>query len=160
MKAEIVQLVLETVSKNPANVYDALESKGYPRSRSWSYIPRLKRWGYIEQVGKSKYVLTDKGRRRLHRLLYGLARCPLCNSNRVRLNGKRNGTGRQRYLCNNCGFTWTQGHREEAIVRALKRQKKAFFIVACGERCSHAVLGYLKEFMREMGVKNIRLIIP
>ena len=120
MKVQIIKFVLETVRENPANIYDALENRGYSKDRAWSYIPRLKKWGYIRQVGKSRYVLTDKGRKRLHRLLYGLAKCLLCGSNRVRLNGKRNGTGNQRYLCNDCGFTWTAGSREEAIVRALK----------------------------------------
>lgn len=119
MKAQIVELILKTVRENPANIYDALERKGYSRERSWSYIPRLKKWGYIEQVGKSSYILTDKGRKKLHRLLYGLGKCPLCGSNRIRFNG----TGSQRYLCNNCGFTWTQGRREEAIIRALKLQE-------------------------------------
>ena len=160
MKAEVVKLVLETVSKNPTNIYDALEERGYARKKSWSYIPRLKKWEYIQQVGKSRYVLTDKGRKRLHRLLYGLAKCPLCGSTRIRLNGKRNGTGNQRYLCNNCGFTWTQGRRAEAIIRALKKQRKSFFIVACEEHFGYAVLNYLKEFMRDMGLKNVQLIIP
>ena len=160
MKGEVVKLVLETVRENPANIYDALERKGYPRKRSWSCVPRLKKWGYIQQVGKSRYFLTDKGRKKLHRLLYGLAKCPLCDSNRIRLNGKRNGTGNQRYFCNNCGFTWTQGRRAEAIIRALKKQRKSFFIIACEERYSYGVLNYLKEFMREMSIKNIQLIIP
>ena len=41
MKAEVVKLVLETVSENPTNLYDALERSGYPRKLAWENVLAL-----------------------------------------------------------------------------------------------------------------------
>lgn len=163
MKGEVVKLVLQTISEGQnSSIYDILEEKGYPKSRSWAYIPRLKRWGYISQLGKAQYCLTEKGKKRLNRLLYGLAQCPFCGSTKVRLNGKRDGTGNQRYLCNNCRFTWTQGKKEEAIIRALKRKKRVILILHTNERFGYIILERLREWLEEMGylAKHVALIVP
>jgi transposase-like protein len=164
MKGEVVRLILQTVSENPSNLYEALEEKGYPKAKAWYYVPCLKAWSYLTQVGKGQYVLTEKGKAKLNRLLYGVAQCPYCQSTNVRLNGKRNGTGNQRYLCNNCGFTWTQGHKLEAIIRALKKRKRVIFILHTSERFSYAILQKLRDWLKsdELGYlgKNVDLIVP
>lgn len=165
MKADIVKLVLQTIEEDlNKSIYDILEEKGYPKRRSWSSVPRLKKWGYISQLGKCKYVLTENGKAKLNRLLYGLAQCPFCGSNRVRLNGKRDGTGNQRYLCNDCRFTWTQGKKEEAIVRALKKRKRVIFILHTNERFGYIILQKLKDWLKseELGylAQNVALIVP
>jgi len=165
MKGEVVKLVLQTISEGKnKSVYDVLEAKGYPKSRSWSSVPRLKRLGYISQLGKGKYVLTEKGKAKLNRLLYGLAQCPFCGSTKVRLNGKRDGTGNQRYLCNSCRFTWTQGKKEEAIMRALKKRKRVIFILHTNEKFGYIILQKLKEWLKseELGylAKHVALIVP
>jgi predicted RNA-binding Zn-ribbon protein involved in translation (DUF1610 family) len=160
MKGEIVKLILQTISENPSNLYETLEEKGYSKAKAWYYVPRLKAWGYIQRKAKGQYILTEKGKAKLNRLLY----CPYCGSTRVRLNGKRNGTGNQRYLCNNCGFTWTQGHKLEAIIRALKKKKRVIFILHTSERFAYPILQKLREWLKsdELGYlsKNLNLVIP
>jgi transposase-like protein len=164
VKGEIVKLVLQTINENPKDLFKALEEKGYSRLKAWSYIPRLQRWNYIKRIRRGKYTLTDKGRARLNRLVFGLCQCPYCGSTRVRLNGKRNGTGNQRYLCNNCGFGWTQGHKVQALVRALAKRKRVIFILHSNERFSLLFLQRLKEWLKsdELGYlrKDIDLAIP
>jgi ribosomal protein L37AE/L43A len=164
MKGQTLEIILQTVSENPSNLYEALEEKGYSKAKAWYYVPCLKAWGYLTQVGKGQYVLTEKGKAKLNRLLYGIAQCPMCGSNRVRLNGKRNGTGNQRFLCAKCRFTWTQGHKTQAVIRALKRQGKTIFILACNQRFSYALLNSLREWLKsdELGYlsKNLNLVIP
>jgi predicted transcriptional regulator len=129
MKGKIVKLILQTINENPKNVYESLEGKGYSRLRAYSYLPRLVKLGYLIRLEKGKFSLTEKGKAKLNRFLYWIS-CPMCGS-RVRLNGKRNGTGHQRYLCTNpnCHFTFTQTCKEEAIMRALKKKKRVIFIL-------------------------------
>ena len=85
MKGEIVKLILQTISENPENLYDSLEVKGYPRSRAYASIGRLLRWNYIKRVGKAKFSLTDRGKAKLNRYLYGVAQCPYCQSTNLDL---------------------------------------------------------------------------
>jgi predicted transcriptional regulator len=164
MKGEIVKLILQTISENPKNVYESLEGKGYVKTRAYSYLPRLTKLGYLIHLEKGKFTLTDKGKSKLNRFLHWIS-CPMCGS-RVRLNGKRNGTGHQRYLCTNpmCHFTFTQGFKEEALVRALKKKGKSIFILACNQRFSYALLNSLREWLKsdELGylAKDIALIVP
>jgi transposase-like protein len=164
MKGEIAKLILQTISENPENLYDSLEVKGYPRSRAYASIGRLLRWNYIKRVGKAKFSLTDRGKAKLNRYLYGLTRCPMCGSIHVRLNGKRNGTGHQRYLCVSCHFTFTQTCKEEAIMRALKKKKRVIFILHTSERFAYPILQKLRDWLKsdELGylAKDIALIVP
>jgi transposase-like protein len=148
MKGEIVKLILQTIAENPENVYEALEKRGYSRVKAYSTVPQIKRWGYISQLSKSKYALTDKGKTKLNRFLYWIS-CPMCGS-RVRLNGKRNGTGHQRYLCTNpnCHFTFTQTCKEEALMRALKKKKRVIFILHTSERFAYPTLEKLREWLK------------
>jgi hypothetical protein len=164
MKGEIVKLVLKTVEEEPESLYKALEEKGYSKLRAYSYLPRLTNLGYLTRLGKGKYALTDKGKAKLNRLLFGIAQCPFCGAPRVRLNGKRNGTGNQRYLCNNCGFGWTQGHKVQALVRVLAKRKRVIFILCTNERFSLLFLQRLKEWLKsdELGYlkRDVSLIVP
>jgi hypothetical protein len=88
----------------------------------------------------------------------------MCGSIHVRLNGKRNGTGHQRYLCVSCHFTFTQTCKEEAIMRALKKKKRVIFILHTSERFSYAILQKLRDWLKsdELGylAKNVDLIVP
>jgi hypothetical protein len=166
VKGEIVKLVLQTISENPSNLYEALEEKGYSKAKAWYYVPRLKAWGYLTQVGKGQYVLTEKGKAKLNRFLYGIAQCPMCGSTRVRLNGKRNGTGNQRFLCASCHFTWTQGHKTQAVIRGLEKRKCVIFILYTSERFAYPILQKLREFLKgeetslDYLTKNLNLIVP
>jgi len=144
-KGERTRLILEAVARNPANLYDALEEMGYPRSLSWQYIPRLKKWGYIERTGKSRYALTVKGEAALRRLTIGQVRCPLCNS-LARRNGTRK--GKQRWRCPKCGFGFTSGC-EETLVASLKRRNKAVFIIYCDNWEANKVHFSLKAWIQE-----------
>jgi predicted transcriptional regulator len=165
MKGEIVKLILQTISENPTkNVYESLKLKGYVKTRAYSYLPRLVKLGYLTHLEKGKFTLTDKGKSKLNRFLHWIS-CPMCGS-RVRLNGKRNGTGHQRYLCTNpnCHFTFTQTCKEEALMRVLKKKKRVIFILHSNERFSLLFLQRLKEWLKsdELGylAKDIALIVP
>jgi transposase-like protein len=167
MKGEVVRLILQTVSENPSNLYEALEEKGYPKAKAWYYVPCLKAWGYIQRKAKGQYVLTEKGKAKLNRLLYGVAQCPYCQSTNVRLNGKRtlkNGERKQRFLCNNCGFGWAEGRKFESLVAALKKKKRVIFILHTSERFAYPILQKLRDWLKsdELGylAKNVDLIVP
>ena len=164
MKADIVKLVLKTVEENPSNLYEALEEKGYSRLRAYGYLPRLTKLGYLTRLEKGRYVLTMLGKKRLNRVLYGVGPCPFCGSYKTKRNGRRNGKGAQRFACCQCGFNWTEGYKLEAIIRALKKKKRVFFILHTSERFGLPILEKLREWLKsdELGYlsKNLNLVIP
>jgi predicted transcriptional regulator len=165
MKGEVVRLILQTIDENSNNVYDSLEGKGYSRLKAWSYLPRLVKLGYLVRKAKAQYVLSEKGRRHLNNLVFGAGPCPYCGSYKTKRNGKRNGA--QRFACSECGFCWTENYKTQALIRALKRQGKSIFILACNPRFSYLVLNSLREWLKSdddldrlSRTKLLNLIVP
>lgn len=166
-RGEAVKLILQSVEEaQNKNIYDLLEQQGYLRNKAWSTVTRLKRRGLILRTSKGVYRLTGKGQQKLHRLLYGLVQCPFCGSRNTKLNGRRDGTGSQRFYCNDCHFTWTEGYELEAVVRALRRKGRTIFILHTSERFAYPILQKLKLLMKgeevslEHLAKDVSLIIP
>jgi len=116
--------ILELIKANPErNIYSLMGS--VKRGSLYSYLGRYVKWGYIKRLKPGVFVLTEKGKAILRRLMLGRPSCPLCGYP-ARRNGTRN--GKQRWKCARCGFHFTSGCVEN-LVKSLKKRGKSVFLI-------------------------------